>query len=197
MPDNLTPLILASGSRYRQQQLRQLGLAFTARPADIDEAPRPTETAEVTAVRLAEAKARAVEAAAPESAFIIGCDQTADCNGQRLGKPGSVDNAQRQLERCSGQQVIFHSALCVLEKSTGQTLTASIPTRVQFRPLSNRQIERYIALENPLDCAGSFKCEGLGIALFESIDSHDPSALVGLPLIQLTSFLLELGFEIP
>lgn len=187
-------LILASGSTYRRAQLQQLGLAFTCMPAAIDESIAPGETAREAALRLSIAKASAV--AEQEHALIIGSDQTAALDDNILGKPGTEDNAVNQLLACSDRQVTFYSGLCVLDTATGANRQACIVTSVKFRKLTNQQIRNYISREQPLDCAGSFKCEGLGIALFESITSDDPSALIGLPLISLTKMLLAFGVDV-
>ena len=185
----MTPLklVLASGSRYRAGQLSQLGLTFEIARPDIDELPLAGESPEATALRLSEAKARAVSSRHP-FAWIIGSDQTVDCAGELLGKPGSVARACAQLERMSGKTVNFHSGLCLLAPD-GHALLANTLTEVRFRNLSRGEIEAYIRKEQPLDCAGSFKVEGLGISLFEAIRSDDPSALIGLPLISLCNML--------
>lgn len=180
-------LVLASGSRYRAGQLSQLGLTFEIARPDIDESPLTGESPAATALRLSEAKARAIASRYP-FAWVIGSDQTADCAGEALGKPGSVSRACAQLERMSGKTVTFHSGLCLLGPD-GQARLASTPTEVKFRKLGQTEIEAYIRKEQPLDCAGSFKVEGLGISLFESIRSDDPSALIGLPLISLCNML--------
>lgn len=192
IPPNIT---LASGSRYRQQQLTQLQLKFTASPTHIDEEALINEPACALAQRLAKAKAWAASANGI-GGLIIGCDQTAECGGRVLGKPGTAENAQEQLRFCSGREVRFHSAICLLRTEDHFQQLQCIETHVQFRPLNNEQIARYIAREKPLDCAGSFKCEGLGIALFESITSEDPTALIGLPLIALTTMLTKAGIQL-
>jgi septum formation protein len=191
----MTPflLVLASGSRYRAQQLSQLGLAFEIVRPDIDESPLPGESPVATAMRLAEAKARAVGRLHP-SAYIVGSDQTADCDGQLLGKPGSVTAACHQLERMSCKTVSFHSGLCLLAPN-GQASLAIETTEVRVRSLSLAEITTYIEKEQPLDCAGSFKVEGLGISLFDWIRSDDPSALIGLPLMALCRLLREAGYS--
>lgn len=187
-------LVLASGSTYRRAQLQQLGLAFTCRPVDINESVAPGETAREAALRLSTAKASAV--VEPGQILVIGSDQTAALDDKILGKPGTTDNAVNQLSACSGRQVTFYSGLCVLDTETSAVQQACIVTSVKFRKLTARQISHYISREQPLDCAGSFKCEGLGIALFESITSDDPSALIGLPLISLTKMLLAFGVDV-
>ena len=191
----MTPfrLVLASGSAYRARQLSQLGLMFETLRPDINESPLPGEAPVATAARLSEAKARAVAALAP-AAWVIGSDQTADCDGQLLGKPGTVERACAQLEQMSGKTVLFHSGLCLLSPS-GQAATAVVPTEARFRVLGTNEIAAYIRKEQPLDCAGSFKVEGLGISLFEAVQSDDPSALIGLPLIALSQMLREAGLN--
>jgi len=194
-PDRKSALtvVLASQSKYREAQLRQIHIQATIHPADIDETPKPGEPAEELAQRLALAKARRVAQARAQqnapSALIIGCDQTASCNGERLFKPGTADIARQQLRMTSGQTVIFYSAVALLNTQTNKFQDDVIRTEVKFRQLTDQQISHYVERERPLDCAGSFKCEGLGIALFDYIRSDDPSALVGLPLIRLTDFL--------
>lgn len=188
-------LILASTSRYRQQLLERLRLPFaTARP-DVDECLRPGETAASLARRLAREKALAVAATAGHG-WTLGSDQTVDLNGTVLGKPGTVEAAQAQLAAMAGQSVLFHTAIC-LASHDGQLLEACDTTRVCVRALSASEIARYIAAESPLDCAGSFKCEGLGISLFDAIHTQDPTALIGLPLISLSQLLRQAGFELP
>lgn len=191
------PLILASGSRYRQEQIKQLKLSAEPHPADIDETPIANESALQLALRLARAKAEYVALVRNQhsaaDALIIGCDQTADCKGHLLHKPGTADIACEQLSWCSGHTVAFYSAICLLNSIDNTFQNDVVITEVKFRQLSNQQIHNYVAREQPLDCAGSFKCEGLGIALFERIRSDDPSALIGLPLIRLTDFLINAG----
>lgn len=186
-------LVLASGSRYRASQLTQLGLTFEICPPKVDETPLAGESPASLALRLSEAKARAVANRHPNS-WIIGSDQTVDCAGQLLGKPGSTDRAQQQLGQMSGKQVFFHSGLCLLWPD-GQAQLSSTPTEVRFRDLSTAEIATYIEKDQPLDCAGSFKVEGLGISLFEAICSDDPSALIGLPLIALCRMLRQAGLN--
>ncbi len=186
-------LILASGSPYRRAQLQQLGLPFDCMPTNIDETIPPEETARDAALRLSVAKAAAVMDAG--NVLVIGSDQTAALDDRILGKPLSIENAVDQLKACSGRQVIFYSGLCLLDGATGAMRKDCIATTVSFRKLTEWQIHNYIDREQPLDCAGSFKCEGLGIALFESISSDDPSALIGLPLIALNKMLLSFGVD--
>lgn len=187
-------LILASTSRYRRQLLERLQLPFTTARADVDETPRPAESAQALAVRLAQAKARAV-AREHRDACVIGSDQSAGYDDQILGKPGDVANAQAQLTAMSGRNVQFFTALHLITPTAEQA--ALDVTNVHFRSLDQAEIARYIARESPLDCAGSFKCEGLGITLFEAIRSDDPSALIGLPLIALSRLLRAAGYQLP
>jgi septum formation protein len=192
----MTPrLVLASTSRYRSSLLERLRLPFdTVRP-DVDETPLPGEAPDAMARRLAEAKARAVAAhAAP--AWVIGSDQVADLDGTPLGKPGGRGAALAQLRAMSGRSVAFHTAVC-LAREGSLALQALDTTMVRFRTLEDAEIARYVDAELPFDCAGSFKSEGLGIALFEAIESSDPTALVGLPLIATARLLREAGFNAP
>ncbi len=190
----MTALILASTSRYRAQLLSRLGLPFSSIAPLVDESPLPAEAPAALAHRLAMAKAQAVAAQAPGS-WVIGSDQVAELDGQPLGKPGSRDAACAQLAAMSGKPVLFHTALCLANGQ--QLLQANDITRVHFRPLQAGEIARYIDAEQPLDCAGSFKCEGLGISLFDAIENSDPTALIGLPLIQLSKLLRQAGFRLP
>lgn len=189
-------IVLASASRYRKAQLAQLDLEFSCDTADIDESRLPGELPEAMALRLSKAKAEAVAGNQHEPALIIGSDQTASCKGQVLGKPGNAERAVEQLLLCSGSTVIFHSGLCVLDTVSHKFATQCTRTKVRFRQISEQQVRTYIKKEQPLDCAGSFKCEGLGICLFESISSDDPSALVGLPLIALCNLLSHFNYSI-
>ena len=190
-------LILASGSRYRQQLLSRLGHPFAVQSADIDEAAEPDEQPNALALRLARQKAEAIAGQCPEHSLIIGCDQVAVLRGQRLEKPGNFDVARAQLQACSGQQVHFYTALCLLNNGTGKRQQIVDSCLVKFRPLDEARIDRYLRVDQPFDCAGSFKMEALGIALFEYIRGDDPNSLVGLPLIQLVSFLNQEGVTIP
>jgi septum formation protein len=189
-------LVLASTSRYRKELLSRLRGDFQCRAPGADETPLPNEPAAALAMRLASAKARAV-AAHCAGAVVIGSDQVAELDSRILGKPHTAENAHAQLTACSGREVVFHTGIAVLDKRTtdGKEFIALDTTRVQFRALSEATIARYIEREKPLDCAGSFKCEGLGIALFERIESNDPTALIGLPLIALCQLLREAGIE--
>ena len=187
-------LVLASTSPYRRELLARLGIAFdTARP-EVDETPLPGESPTDLACRLAVAKAAAV--AAGGDAWVIGSDQVAELDGAALGKPGSRDRACAQLAAMAGKAVRFHTGVC-LAHGDGRRLQALDTTTVRFRPLTAGEIARYVDAEQPLDCAGSFKSEGLGIALFEAIETRDPSALVGLPLIATARLLREAGFRLP
>jgi septum formation protein len=187
-------LILASTSPYRRELLARLGLPFEMLRPDVDEAALPGEPAAALAQRLALAKARAVARAHPE-AVVIGSDQVCRAGSRLLGKPGTVAAACAQLAALSGGEAEFLTALSVIDGPQARTLQVTVPTTVRFRALSAAQIARYVEHELPLDCAGSFKAEGLGIALFESLRSDDPTALIGLPLIALTRCLRELGLD--
>ena len=182
------PLILGSSSVYRCGLLERLRLPFITVSPDADETPRPGEPPAATALRLALSKARAVAAAHPH-ALIIGSDQVADLDGAPLGKPGNHDNAVRQLQAMRGKRVVFHTALCLLDAASGGYQLANVPTAIQFRALSDRQIENYLQREQPYDCAGSAKIESLGVALVQKIDSDDPTAIIGLPLMMLVTML--------
>ncbi len=168
--------------------LGRLQLPFTVCAPDVDEAPLAGEPTHTTALRLALAKARAVSAVHPQ-ALIIGSDQIADLDGRPLGKPGNHDNAVLQLRAMRGRSVIFHTALCLLDATSGRYQLENIPSIVHFRYLSDAQIENYLHLEQPYDCAGSAKIESLGVALVHKIESDDPTALIGLPLMTLVSML--------
>lgn len=186
-------IVLASGSRYRRAQIAQLGLAVDAIAPDIDESDLPGESPAAAAARLAQAKAAHIAARHPD-ALVIGSDQVADLHGQRLGKPGTASRAIAQLRACSGQTVQFHTALCVL--APGHAPMQHLDrTDVAFRTLQDDEIARYVAREQPLDCAGSFKAERRGVLLLASIDSSDPTAIQGLPLIWLAQALQERGVE--
>ena len=190
------PLILGSTSPYRRQLLERLGVPFTVERPEVDETPEPGEAPQALAVRLALAKAQAVAARFPE-AVVIGSDQVADLNGQALGKPGTHERATAQLRAMAGQTVVFQTALAVVCVAEGRVLQDLAQVRVVFRPLQDEAIERYLQAEQPYDCAGSARSEGLGIALLERIDSDDPTALVGLPLIRTCTLLRAVGFCLP
>ena len=182
------PLILASSSVYRRQLLERLRVPFSTGVPNIDESALPGEPPRDTALRLALAKARAVASHQP-GALIVGSDQVADLGGQPLGKPGTHENAVAQLRAMRGNSVIFHTALCLLDAASGRHQLDNVPSVVHFRELSDAQIEHYLRFEQPYDCAGSAKVESLGIALIRRIDSDDPTALIGLPLMALTGML--------
>lgn len=188
------PLILASTSPYRRELLARLGLPFTQEASGVEEAPLPGEAPEALVSRLALAKAAAVAARHPE-AIVIGSDQMALVDGEVLGKPGTPALAQAQLRRLSGQRVRFLTALAVQCPQQG-ALQVTVPYEVQMRTLSEAEIADYVARDNPVDAAGSFKSEGLGIALFAGMYGDDPSALVGLPLIHLTALLSRCGCRV-
>jgi septum formation protein len=194
-------LILASTSAYRRELLARLRLPFSCTAPGVDETRRGGERPLALAIRLARAKASAVALQQPD-AWVIGSDQVAarieDSEGELiLGKPGTAARCKEQLQSCSGRTVAFMTAVAVLRHNSHSVHEFVDTTRVVFRALDDATIERYVALESPLDCAGGFKSEGLGIALCESIDSADPSALIGLPLIQLASVLRTVGFQLP
>lgn len=181
-------LILASSSPYRRELLARLRIPFSTVSPDIDESALDGELPQDTALRLAQAKARKV-AELHSQTLIIGCDQVATLDGMPLGKPLTHDNAVRQLQTMRGRSVVFHSALCLYNASTGAIQADTVPYTVEFRDLTDAQIERYLRIEQPYDCAGSAKSEGLGIALIAAMHGTDPNALIGLPLIRLISML--------
>lgn len=191
----LNMLVLASTSPYRRELLGRLGLEFTTFAPHLNEAPLAGESASATAVRLALAKARAAVATFPD-ALIVGSDQVAELDGVRLDKPGRRERALEQLERVSGREVVFHTAACLLEARNGRVQERLVSTQVRFRTLSRSQISAYLDREQPYDCAGSAKSEGLGIALLESIRGDDPTALIGLPLIAVVSMLRDAGMSV-
>jgi septum formation protein len=188
-------LVLASTSVYRRELLTRLRLEFETFAPNIDETPLAGEAPEATALRLAHAKARAAAAFYP-SAVIIGSDQAAELGRSRLDKPGNRERAQEQLQRVSGHEVVFHTAVCVLQAQSGRMQDRVVPTRVRFRRLTLSQISAYLDREQPYDCAGSAKSEGLGIALLEQIRGEDPTSLIGLPLIALVSLLSDAGLRV-
>jgi septum formation protein len=189
-------IVLASSSTYRQQALARLGLPFATSSPSIDESRQAGESAEAMVRRLAIEKARVVARQHPD-AMIIGSDQSAAIDNETLGKPGDRLAAVKQLQCASGRIVDFFTAVCVLSPTLAEPLTHLDRTRVHFRSLTLPEIERYIATELPLSCAGSFKSEGLGITLFERIENDDPSALIGLPLIGLAKLLRQAGVPLP
>lgn len=183
------PLLLASSSRYRKELLSRLGLPFVTASPDIDETAHRNEKPADLALRLASEKARALAAEYPEH-WIIGSDQVASlADGELLSKPGDLDTAIDQLHRSSGNTVTFSTGLALLDAKTGEQQTHCDIFKAHFRPLSTEEIRRYLETEQPFDCAGSFKMEGLGIALFQSLEGPDPNSLIGLPLIALTDML--------
>jgi 7-methyl-GTP pyrophosphatase len=188
-------IVLASTSRYRRMLLERLRLDFAVAAPAVDEAPLRGETPAATAFRLAEAKARSVGAAHPD-ALIIGSDQVADCDGAPVGKAGNHERAVTQLAALSGRTVVFHTGVALLDASTGHCETALVDVRSTYRVLASAEIESYLRRERPYDCAGSVRSESLGIALFERIDSDDPTALIGLPLIRLTEMLRRAGVDV-
>lgn len=189
------PLILGSSSRYRKELLSRLGVHFSVQSPEVDETPLPGELPEALAKRLALAKAQAVAQRFPHS-VVIGSDQVADLDGHPLGKPGNHANATAQLRQMRGKTVIFQTALAVVCQETGFVAEDLAPVRVKFRNLSDQEIEHYLRVEQPYDCAGSAKSEGLGIALLERIDNDDPTALVGLPLIRTSAMLRAAGIPL-
>jgi septum formation protein len=195
MPADSPPLILGSTSPYRRQLLERLDLAFETDAPEVDETRLAGESPEALVSRLSEAKARAVALRHP-GALVIGSDQVAVLDGDIMGKPGAHGAAVRQLERASGRTVTFYTGLCVLNAASGRVQLEVVPFRVVFRALSAETIERYLRREQPYNCAGSFKSEGLGIALFERMQGDDPSALMGLPLIRLTRMLEREGLSV-
>ncbi len=195
-PSPARAVVLGSTSRYRRELLQRLGLPFEVAAPEVDETPLPGEAPAALAQRLALAKARAVAGRFPE-AVVIGSDQVADLAGEPLGKPGTHDRAVQQLRRMRGQTVVFQTALAVVCQASGFERQDIAPVRVVFRNLHDGEIERYLRAEQPYDCAGSAKSEGLGIALLERIDSDDPTALVGLPLIRTCQMLRAAGVRLP
>jgi septum formation protein len=188
-------LVLASSSRYRCELLARLGLAFTSVSPDIDERPRPNETARELVERLARMKADAVAPRYPD-ALVVGSDQVAVHREALLTKPGTEETAVEQLVALSGATATFYTSLCVLNTLTGNVRAAVETVDVTFRRLTRNEIVDYVKREQPLDAAGSFKSEGLGIALFERVESHDPTTLIGLPLIRVTEFLTQEGMPV-
>ena len=188
-------VVLGSTSRYRRELLSRLHLPFEVAAPEVDETPQTGESPRDLALRLALAKARAVAARHP-GAVVIGSDQVADLSGEPLGKPGTHERAVQQLQRMRGQTVVFQTALAVVCIETGFEQVDLAPVEVKFRDLSDAEIENYLQIEKPYDCAGSAKSEGLGIALLESIDNDDPTALVGLPLIRTARMLRAAGVQL-
>lgn len=187
-------LLLASGSPYRRELLTRLRIPFDCASPDIDETPSTNESPQDYVARLAYEKARALAAQYPQH-WIIGSDQTCVLNNQICGKPGNHDNAIAQLQRANGQRVSFYTGLCLLNSDSGEYYSLTEPFHVYFRNLSEAEIERYVALEQPYDCAGSFKVEGLGINLFEKLEGRDGTSLIGLPLIGLIDLMRKAGIN--
>jgi septum formation protein len=187
-------LILASTSRYRRELLQRLRLPFEVHAPDVDETPRPGEHPAALALRLALAKAQAVSALFPD-AVVIGSDQVADLDGEPIGKPGTHERAVAQLHAMRGRSVVFQTAVAVVRGTTRHVGTALAPVTVRFRRLGDAEIEHYLRAEQPYDCAGSAKVETLGIALLDAVESDDPTALVGLPLIRTVALLRAAGID--
>lgn len=191
----MLPLVLASSSSFRQSLLNKLDIPFIAESPDIDETALPDETAQELVLRLAIAKAKAL-AEKYSNHLIIGSDQVAVCQHKILGKPHNFDNAFKQLKNSSGQQVNFYTGLCLYNSQSGQSHSLVEPFKVYFRTINDRQISNYLNKEEPYQCAGSFKSEGLGIVLFEKLEGRDPNTLIGLPLIGLIDLLEKEGLSI-
>lgn len=193
------PLVLASSSPYRRALLERLGIPFAIHAPAIDESPRPRESATDLVRRLSRAKAAAVAdtLAATDEAWIIGSDQVVVIDGQALSKPGDPAAARAQLAAASGRTLTFHTGLCLVSTDRKHRFDAVVDTRARFRNLDADTIARYVEADNPLDCAGSFRAEGLGISLLETCSSEDPTALIGLPLIRLADFLRRAGYVLP
>lgn len=190
------PLILASTSAYRRELLQRLRLPFSVVSPEVDETARAGEAGGDLARRLAEAKARAVAARNP-GALVLGSDQVAQLGATTLGKPGTREGAIAQLQACSGNTVEFATALCLFDPRRGTTQGHLDLTRVRFRALGDDEIRRYVDSDSPLDCAGGFRCEALGVALFDAVETEDPTALIGLPLIATARVLRQAGLDIP
>ena len=189
-------LVLASGSRYRRELLDRLGIPYESWAPEVDESALPGEAPRTTAIRLARVKAQAAAARWP-GRWVVGSDQVADVGGRAIGKPGTLANARAQLAELSGRTVLFHTALCVSHTALARTHERVVTTEVAFRRLEAAEIDRYLAREPAVDCAGSAKSEGLGISLLERLGGDDPTALVGLPLIALAEILRAEGFRVP
>jgi len=195
MEKSLRPLVLASTSRYRQALLARLGLPFDVQAPDVDETPLSEEAPWATACGLAEAKARSV-ASRYANALVIGSDQVADADGVAIGKPGDHAAAASQLRLLAGRTVVFHTAVALVDARSGRCAVRLVDVATRFRHLSDAAIEHYLQRERPYDCAGSIRSEGLGIALVEAIESADPSALIGLPLIAVIDLLRAEGVDV-
>ena len=192
----MPPILLASGSVYRRELLARLRLPFDYAAPEIDESPRPNESGTALASRLAQQKAQALTSRYPEH-LIIGSDQVAVLDEQLIGKPGTFERAREQLRAASGRSVSFLTGLCLHNARSGRNQVDCIPFTVHFRELDDARIERYLRAEQPYDCAGSFKCEALGISLFRRTEGDDITSLVGLPLIRLVDMLEAEGIQIP
>jgi len=192
----MTTLVLASSSPYRRELLARLRMPFEVLSPDVNETPLANEMPQETALRLAQLKARAVADKFPD-ALIIGSDQVALLGEQQIGKPHTHENAKKQLQAASGRSMVFHTALCLYNSKSGNMQARVVPITIQFRTLSDAAIERYLAAEQPYNCAGSAKSEGLGIALIARFEGEDPNALVGLPLIALVDMLHQEGVDVP
>ncbi|MEO5701377.1 MAG: Maf family nucleotide pyrophosphatase [Casimicrobiaceae bacterium] len=199
MPKTVLPiprrLVLASTSRYRRELLERLGLPFEVASPATEESPLSGERPAATALRLAQAKATSVAGAYPD-ALIVGSDQVADCDGSAVGKPGTEDGARAMLRRLAGKTVVFHTGLALLDTTTGLCEAACVDVRSTFRALDPDEIDAYVRRERAFDCAGAVKVESLGIALFTAVESDDPTALIGLPLIRLTDMLHAAGLRV-
>jgi MAF protein len=189
-------LVLASTSPFRQQILRKLNIDFEILAPDVDEDRLNNETPQQLVVRLSEAKAKAVAINCPDS-LIIGSDQVAVLDDNILGKPLNHENAKQQLAMASGKRIRFYTGLCLYNSATDRSQVRCVPFDVYFRQLNDSQIENYLKIDNPYNCAGSFKSEGFGISLFEKLDGEDPNTLIGLPLIELIRLLANEGINIP
>ena len=189
-------LVLASSSPYRRELLARLRMSFEVMSPDVDESPLTNEAPQETALRLAQLKARAVAEQFPD-ALIIGSDQVALLGDEQIGKPHTFENAKKQLQASSGRSMVFHTALCLYNSRSGNMQARVVPITIQFRKLSDEVIERYLHAEQPYNCAGSAKSEGLGITLIQRFEGEDPNALVGLPLIALVDMLQQEGVQVP
>jgi septum formation protein len=190
------PIVLASGSRYRRELLMRLGLSFDTWSPEVDERALAGEMPSQTAARLARMKTEAGARKFPQ-AYVVGSDQVADLDGHPIGKPGTFEKARQQLLSMRGKTVLFHTAVCLIHQERNRRAERLVTTQVEFRTYSEDEIERYLEQEPALDCAGSAKSEGLGIALLERLAGDDPTALVGLPLIALAQMLRAEGFKVP
>ncbi len=191
-----TEIVLASSSKYRRELLSRLGFTFRSHPAQIEEAFLSNEAPQQASIRLARQKAESVANIYP-NAIVIASDQVVDLNGKALSKPNQHDVARSQLRKMSGKSITFYSAVCVILQSKSKLNEFFVPTTVHFRELSATEIERYLLTEKPYDCAGAAKIEALGITLVKQVDSTDPTALIGLPLVQLAQVLREFGLHLP